>query len=277
MKEIVLDIDGTLLSDEKQISPKTKEALIQAQENGVKVILASGRPSKGMFHLAHELQMDKHDGLVISNNGAKVTDIQTGEVLFNQALPIDLAKNVLEHLKGFDVIPMINDDEYMYVNDVFAPNGMITFREKTSSIIQYESRGNGFLLQEREDLAAFADFSLNKILIAAQADYLAEHAEAIYAPFKETLNGAFSAPFYFEITDKGIDKAKALDVVNKKLGIEAKDVIAFGDAHNDASIIQYAGVGVAMGNAHDDMKEMADFVTLSNNEDGIAHALEKFL
>ena len=275
MKEIVLDIDGTLLNDQKQISPKTKQALIKAQENGIKVILASGRPTKAMVKFAKELEMDKHNGLLISYNGAKVTNIQTGEVLFNQVLPQELAVQVLEHLKKFNVIPMINDDEYMYVNNVFG--GMIRINGESFNIIQYESRGGDFLLQEKADLAEFAKSPLNKILIAGEAEYLANAAKEIYAPFKATLNGAFSAPFYFEITDKGIDKAKALEVVNQNLGIKPFEVISFGDAQNDTSIIKYAGVGVVMGNAKEDMKKIADFVTLSNNEEGIAYALEKYL
>lgn len=275
MKAIVLDIDGTLLNDEKVITPKTKQALISAQENGVKVMLASGRPTNGMVKLAKELQMDRHDGFLISYNGARVTDVQTGEILFDQSIPKALAQSVLETLTNYDLIPMINDDQYMYVNNVFG--GMIDVFGKPTNIIEYESRGGNFLLCEKENLVPFADFPLNKILVAGEADYLQSVADEIYEPFKDQLNGAFSAPFYFEFTDKGIDKAKALDVVNSSLGITANEVISFGDAQNDTSIINYAGIGVVMGNGTDDMKALADFVTASNNEDGIALALEKFL
>lgn len=275
IKEIVLDIDGTLLTSEKVISPATRDALVSAQENGVKVILASGRPTKGMMQHAKTLEMDKHDGLVVSYNGGRVTDVQTHEVLFDQPIPQTLVTQVLEHLKKFDVIPMVNDDEYMYVNNVFG--GMIDVFGNQSNIIEYESRGGNFLLCEKDDLAAFIKFPVNKILIAGEADYLKKVADEIYAPFKDQLNGAFSAPFYFEITDKGIDKAKALDIVNQKLGIKQEEVISFGDAQNDTSIINYAGTGVVMGNGTDEMKAIADFVTKSNDEDGIPFAMNKFM
>ncbi|MDR1605508.1 MAG: Cof-type HAD-IIB family hydrolase [Streptococcaceae bacterium] len=275
MKEIVLDIDGTLLNSDKVITPKTKSALIEAQESGIKVILASGRSTNGMLKFAKELQMAQYDGLLVAYNGARVTDVQTGEVLFDQSIPKGLAQSVLEKLKSYDLIPMINDDQYMYVNNVFG--GMIDVFGKQANIIEYESRGGNFLLCEQEDLAKFADFPLNKILVAGEADYLQAVADEIYAPFKAHLTGAFSAPFYFEFTAKGIDKAKALDVVNTRLGIEAKDVISFGDAQNDATIINYAGLGVVMGNGTEAMKASADFVTSSHDEDGIAVALAKFL
>ena len=229
IKAIVLDIDGTLLTSDKQISPVTKAALIKAQEQGIKVILASGRPTKGMYHLAEELQMNQYEGYLLSYNGATVTDCKTGEVLFNQAMSVETGQRILEHLKNFDVIPMINDDRFMYVNDVY--NNTLHLPDGDFNIIQYESRGGNFNLYEVDDLAAFADFPLNKILIAAQPAYLQEQHKNIYQPFEEIVTAAFSAPFYFEFTDKGIDKAKALGTVLPKLGIESAEVIAFGDGH----------------------------------------------
>lgn len=275
IKAIVLDMDGTLLNNDKEISEKTKEALIDAQKKGVKVILASGRPTKAMQAAAHELEMDKYEGFIVSYNGAMVTDCKTKEVLFNQAMSVETGQSILEHLKKFDLIPMINDDEFMYVNNVY--NNILHLPDREFDIIQYESRGGNFKLCEQEDLAAFADFPLNKILIAAQPEYLQENYVAIREPFIDTTHSAFSAPFYYEFTDKGIDKAKALDTVFPKMGILPENMISFGDGQNDRSIIEYAGVGVAMGNAVDELKELANDHTLSNDEDGIAVALKKYL
>jgi len=275
IKAIVLDIDGTLLNSKKKISEKTKQALINAQKKGVKVILASGRPTPGMFGLAEELEMTKYEGYLVSYNGARVTDCLTKGVIFNQAMAVETSQAILEHLKKFNVQPMIDKDDYLYVNDVY--NGMLDLTEGPFNIIQYESRGGNFKLCEIDDLAAFATFPINKILIAAQPDYLQEHAEAIHAPFDETVTAAFSAPFYFEFTDKGIDKAKALNAVFPEMGIHSYNMIAFGDGQNDRSIIEYAGIGVAMGNAVDELKAIADDVTLSCDEDGIAAGLEKYL
>lgn len=275
IKAIVLDIDGTLLTSNQVISEKTKKALIAAQANGIKVILASGRPTTGMLELAEQLDLPEYAGLLVSYNGSRVTDCLTKEVLFNQALDIETGQAILAHLKKFDVIPMIDKDEYLYVNDVY--NNLLHLPEGDFNIIEYEARGGNFNLCEIDDLAAFANFPINKILIAAQPDYLQKQVAAIFAPFSETVTAAFSAPFYFEFTAKGIDKAKALKAVFPALGISANNVIAFGDGQNDRSIIEYAGIGVAMGNAAEELKMLADDVTFSCDEDGIAASLEKYL
>ena len=275
IKAIVLDIDGTLLNTGKIISEKTKQALIAAQEEGINVILASGRPTTGMLELVEQLEMTKYEGFLVSYNGARVTDCLTKEVLFNQAVSIETGQAILEHLKNFDVIPMIDKEDYLYVNDVYS--GMLDLPDGAFNIIEYEARGGNFKLSEIDDLAAFATFPINKILIAAQPEYLQKIAPALHAPFDEIVTAAFSAPFYFEFTDKGIDKAKALNTVFPEMGIHSENIIAFGDGHNDRSIIEYAGIGVAMGNAVDALKEIADDVTLSCDEDGIAAGLEKYL
>ena len=275
IKAIVMDVDGTLTNDRKEITQKTKETLLNAQKQGILLILASGRPTTGLVGLGTELEMDKNNGLFISYNGSKVVNFQTGEDLFNEPLSVEDAKAVLEHMKKFDVRPMIDKGEYMYVNDVY--NCMIKFRGEDFNVIKYESRGGNYKLCEIDDLAAFVDYPLNKILTTSDPEYLEEHYLKIMEPFKDKLNCMFTAPFYFEFTAKNIDKAKALDTVLKPLNITADEVIAFGDGHNDISIVKYAGIGVAMENAVSDLKEIADEITLSNEQDGIAESLKKHI
>ncbi|MBC1544504.1 Cof-type HAD-IIB family hydrolase [Listeria cossartiae] len=272
---IILDIDGTLLNDDKKISAKTKEALITAQQNGVKLILASGRPTTGMHLYAEQLEMEKYHGLLVSYNGAKVVDCQTKEELFNQALTISEGKAVLEHMKNFEVKVMIDKDDYMYVNDVF--DCYVPYKGEEINIIQYESRGGNFKLCEKDDLAAFLDYRISKILTAGDPAYMQENYQAMMAPFKDSLNCVFTADFYFEFTAQGIDKAKALDTILTPLGIHPENIIAFGDGHNDITMVEYAGTGIAMSNAVPELKAAASSVTLSNNEDGIAHVLNSLI
>lgn len=276
LKAIVLDIDGTLLNDQKVITPRTRESLLRAQEAGVKLVLASGRPLPAMLKFSKELKMEHYHGLLLSNNGACVTDCATDEMLFSQSISEEIGAALLTHLEQFEVKPMIAHKDYMYVNNVY--DCMITAPpHDLRNIIEYESRSGDFKLCEVEHLADFVDFPLHKILIAGEPDYLAQHWQEIMQPFEGRINGFFSAPFYFEIADKGIDKAYALDKTLRSLGINAEQVISFGDGQNDASIIAYAGVGIAMGNAIDALKASANEITLSNNEDGIAHMLERYL
>lgn len=272
---IILDIDGTLLNDDKKISPETKKALITAQQNGVKLILASGRPTTGMHLYAEQLEMETYHGLLVSYNGAKVVDCQTKEELFNQTLTIAEGKAVLEHMKQFEVKVMIDKDDYMYVNNVY--DCYIPYKGEEINIIQYESRGGKFKLCEKEDLAAFLDYRINKILTAGDPDYMQKNYQAMMAPFKNTLNCVFTADFYFEFTAKNIDKAKALDTVLTPMGIHAENIIAFGDGHNDITMVKYAGTGIAMDNAVPELKAVANSITLSNNKDGIAHVLNNFI
>ena len=117
IKVIIMDIDGTLVNDEKVITPLTKETLLKAQEKGVRLILASGRPTSGLLKLAEELDMRNHHGLFVCFNGSKVVDCQSHETLYNHAISVEDSKAILEHLKNFKARPMFDKDEYMYVND----------------------------------------------------------------------------------------------------------------------------------------------------------------
>ena len=275
IKVIIMDVDGTLTNSKKVVTEKTKNALIKAQELGSILVLASGRPTSGLIDLAKELKMNEHNGLLVSFNGSKVINCETNKVLFNKTMSIEEGQSVLEHMKNFKVKPMIDKDDYMYVNNVF-DNEVINNGEPFN-IIEYEARGGKFKLCEKDDLAAFADYPLNKILTAGDPEYLEEHYKEMMEPFKDKLSCMFTAPFYFEFTAKGIDKAKALDSVLIPMGYKREEMIAFGDGHNDASMVKYAGVGVAMENAVEDLKAIANEITLSNEEDGIAYTLSKYI
>lgn len=274
IKVIIMDVDGTMVNNKKQITPKTKEALLRAEKAGVRLVIASGRPTPGLYRFARELQMDKYRGLLVSYNGAKVTACDTGNVLFNEALTVEQGKAVLHHMKNFDrVRPMIDLDDYLYVQNVY--DHMITWKGKPLNVIEYEARGGNFKLCEIDDLEEFADFPLNKILTASDPEYLQEHYQEMAEPFKDTLNCMFTSDFFFEFTAKGIDKAKALQSVLLPMGYTPEQMIAFGDAQNDSTMLKFVGTGVAMGNASDEVKALADEVTLTNEEDGIAVALAK--
>lgn len=275
IKVIIMDVDGTLFNSKKAITVETREALLRAQSNGIRLVLASGRPTKGLVRLGQELEMDKYDGLFVSYNGSKVINCNTMETLFNQPLSIKDGKSVLEHLKKFKVYPMIDRDDYMYVNDVFAKP--IHLNGQPISVIQDEARGGDYLLCEKVDLVDFLDYEVNKILTAGEPFYLLDNYREMMEPFKHTLNCVFTSAYYFEFTAKGIDKAKALDSVLKPMGYSREEMISFGDGMNDISMILYTGIGVAMGNAVQELKDKADYVTDTNNEDGIAQALYHYL
>jgi len=271
IKAILLDIDGTLTNDDKVITPRTREALLKAQDKGVVLVLASGRTATGLSRYAADLDLANHGGVLVCYNGAKSLNCQTGEVYFEQSLTVEQGKRVLEHMKQFDVAPVIDHDEYMYVNDAFFT---IQRNGEPWYIIEYEGHSNNYLLCEKRDLAATAEWPINKILNAGQPEYLQEHWREMAAPFEGELSSMFTAPHYFEFTPLGVDKVRALKDTFAVLGIDQSEVMSFGDAQNDLTMITWAQVGVAMGNAVDEVKAQADYVTGTNNEDGIADALE---
>jgi Cof subfamily protein (haloacid dehalogenase superfamily) len=264
-KLIALDIDGTLYNDAHEITPRTKEALIKAQEDGCILILASGRPTAGLVKIAKQLEMDKHHGLLLAYNGGAVTDCSTGDAIYSNAIPMETARQLLKHLEGFPVTPIVDDGFSIYTND---PEGFQ---------IPYESSSNNLEIKQVTNISDSISFSPAKVLIAAQPEVLKANTEELEVQFGDKLSFLLSSPIYLESTPKGVHKGDTLKKVCEILQLDQKDVIAFGDAQNDHSMIEFAGIGVVMGNGCDSLKEIADRITLTNNEDGIAAALEKLL
>ena len=274
IKMIFLDIDGTLTNDEKVITPKTREALLAAQEKGVKLAIASGRPGRGLYHWAEELDLVAHHGLFVCFNGASVLDSATKEELYSCSMSPEDAKAVIHHIRQFDVVPMIAKSHHMHTTDIYGAT--IDYKNHPFDVVRFEARSNGYLLCEHRDLEAWITEPVEKILTAGEPAYLRAHWEEMYAPFVDRLSGMFTSDYYFEYTAKGVDKGKAIEAVGKHLGILPEEMMAFGDADNDIAMLKYVGHGIAMGNAMDSVKAIADDVTLDNNHDGIAAALVKY-
>lgn len=264
-KLIALDLDGTLNNDEKVITPKTKQALIAAQEAGAIVALVSGRQAPGLEREARALELNKYHGMKISYNGGQIMDATTGEIIFRKAIPNDLAVRFLRHLeKWAELSPIVDDGEYIYTTD------------ETRHKVYDESLNNNLQVKIVPNIADAVTFSPVKILTAAPNEILVPHLKDISGGFEDEMSFVQSAPWFYEGTIKGVSKYSALEQAAKYLGISRAEVIAFGDAQNDMSMLDFAGYGVAMANACDELKAMADEVTLSNNDDGIAATLAKF-
>ncbi len=275
IKAILLDIDGTLTNHKKEITPLTKKALMDAQDLGIRLVIASGRPAKGIYQYGDQLDMENHHGLFVCYNGAKVIDCETKETYVDVTFSTDTAKKVLHHMKKFDVIPVVTSDTHMLVEDVY--HCMIKDGTREFNVIQYESRMNNYKLMEVDDLEKYVNTPQNKILTAGDSSYLLEHYQEMREPFEDELNMMFTSNFYYEFTAKGVDKGSALTIAMDKLGIQKEECIAFGDAENDISMLKYAGISVAMGNAQEAVKKIATLVTDDNEHDGIAKALYQYI
>ena len=265
IKLIALDLDGTLNDDQKQITPRTLAALLEAQRRGIRLALASARPSPGLFRERDILHMQEYGGILMSYNGGRIVDAATGKVLFETAMERSLAKDVLRRLEQLPVTPILDDGVRFYVTD---PEGYK---------VAYECQNNQMTCQQVDNLADFLCFSPVKILMSVLPEQLKAVQEQIAAWLPDELWVVQTAPFYLEIIPRSIHKGQGICDICRVLGIGTEEVVAFGDAENDIPMLKQAGTGVAMGNAPPAVKSAADLVTLSNNDDGIAFALVKLL
>lgn len=261
---VAMDLDGTLCNDEKVITPLTREALLTAQKEGTRLVLASARPAPGLFREAGVLSLENYGGILMSYNGGCITDAKTKEVLYKTGIETETMRGVLRMLREFPVTPILDDGEQFYVED------------KNGYKVEYECRNNCMTCTEVPSLAEFLNFSPVKVLMSVDPAAIRDVQQGIAERLPEGLTVVQTAPFYLEVIPRFINKGEGLRKVCELLSVPIEDTIAFGDAENDVPMLKTAGIGVAMGNAAEFVKKEADFVTLSNNEDGIACALKKF-
>ena len=264
-KLIAMDLDGTLNNDQKVITEKTKAALMAVQKEGIRLALASARPSPGLFKERDILRLQDHKGILMSYNGGRIVDAETGKVLFETSMDLEETKQVLRKLESLPVTPILDDGVQFYVAD------------KNGYKVDYECKNNNMVCSEVGNLAEFLNFAPIKILMSVQPEELPQVQKEIAAFLPESLTVVQTAAFYLEVIPKVINKGQGIRDICKVLGLSTEEVISFGDAANDIPMLREAGMGVAMGNAADPVKAAANMVTLSNNEDGIAAALEKLL
>ena len=263
-KLIAMDLDGTLNNDQKVITEKTKAALMAAQKQGIRLALASARPSPGLFKERDILRLQDYRGILMSYNGGRIVDAGTGKVLFETSMDLQETKQVLRRLESLPVTPILDDGVQFYVAD------------KKGYKVDYECKNNDMVCTEVEDLTKL-DFAPVKILMSVREAQLKETQARIAAVLPPELHVLQTAPFYLEVLPACIDKGQGLRDVCRLTGIPPEAAIAFGDAENDIPMLRAAGMGIAMGNASESAKAAADSITRSNNDDGIAAALEALL
>ena len=266
---IALDLDGTLLDSQLQIRPRTIEALQLAREQGVQVMIVTGRHHSAAYAYWHQLGLDLP---AICCNGAYIYDFKTGKALAGDPLPPTEARAFLKLARAYPVHLMVYTDTAMVHehDDVPLQEGMGDWAARLPENL-------------RPRLASVASFDE---LIESQAvvwKFLAvpDDTEAMEA----LLNEANTQGFYcvrsggnrIDISRAGNSKGKRLAEFIEQRGLSPDQVIAFGDQDNDREMLQLAGLGVAMGNAHEDVRASADWVTGPNDGDGIGDALQRFV
>ncbi len=265
MKIVVLDLDGTLTNSRKELSSRNRAALIELQRRGAKVVLASGRPTYGIVPLAEALELDEYGGYILAYNGGVIIDCSAGEEIYSNVLPSELIAPLYEGSKRFDTTILSYDAEY-----IVTENG-------ADKYVEIEAHLNKMKIKETDNFLEYFSAPLPKCLAVGDPAKVIELEADLKSQFGERMNIYRSEPFFLELVPLGIDKAQSLSVLLSKIGGAREDMIAFGDGFNDLSMIEYAGVGVAMANAQEEVKSKADVVALSNDEDGVADYIEREL
>lgn len=263
-KALVLDIDGTLTNSKKEITPATRQAIQELMKRGQKVILASGRPTPGMRRYEKELELDRYGGYLLSFNGAKIVDCYTGEILYQRILPLTFLPGLYRFAgeNGCGLITYLGSD----VISAFPPD----------QYVELEARINGLPVKEAGNFLEFVDFDINKCLMTAEPEKAALFEEQLRERYESRASIYRSEPFFIEIMPQNVNKAASLEKILPVLGVSREDTVCCGDGFNDISMIEYAGVGVAMGNAQQAVKDAADYVTATNDEDGLIQVIEKY-
>lgn len=264
-KLLVLDLDGTLTNTRKEVTEYTRTTLIRAQEQGLKIVLASGRPTYGIAPLANLLQLDRFEGYVLSYNGGEIIDWKTGELLYKNLLDPEVLPYLYQCACDNDFAIVTYDGEYVLTE---RPDDEYVLKEALLNVMKIKKVEN-FLKAVQHPIA--------KCLIVGEPTRLATLEKSMYEHLHDRMGVFRSEPYFLELVPKGIDKAQSLAVLLNEIGMTKEEMIAVGDGFNDLSMIKYAGMGVAMSNAQPIVKENADFITLSNEEDGVAYVVEKFV
>jgi Cof subfamily protein (haloacid dehalogenase superfamily) len=257
-KILVLDLDGTLTNGKKQITEHTREVLIQAQERGLKVVLASGRPTYGIVPIAEKLELNRFGGYILAYNGGNIINYATREVMYAKVLDPEVLPYLYSKAKENDFAIVTYEDQYVVTETPDDP------------YVQKEA------ILKVPDFLDAVTFPVEKCLIVGEETRLARLEKEMYEVLKGRMEVYRSEPYFLELVPKGIDKAQSLAVLLEEIGITREEMIACGDGFNDLSMIKFAGLGVAMDNAQPAVKEAADFITRSNDADGVAHVVERF-
>lgn len=265
IKLIALDLDGTLLTPEKTISDKTRNALIELQKQGIKLILASGRPTPGLFNEAKKLKMNEYYGYLLSYNGAALHVYDSMEVLHSQTLTRDQAHRIIEHGHKYSQMTMMTYNDHTLLCENVSAYRVLP-----------EAKMCRIGVEQVQNLHMAMSFDPYKFLFAIEPEKMNELEEEFKKPFEDELSMVLSMPYYMEVMNKGISKGKTLHKLLDILHLKPENLMAFGDGQNDLEMLKMAGTSVCMGNGDPLCKEIADFVTLRNDEDGIAHAIEHF-
>lgn len=258
-KLIVLDCDGTLLNKDKEITPFTVSILKKIASKGVRIVLASARPYYRLVPFLEKIGTNNCNHYTISFNGGLVKNNKGSDVLFSKKFEAEDIKKIVSYGKS------INSNIFLYSENAIISN---------YNDVEYKKKNpDANFITTDFDYLDFSEIGIYKIVFSNQPEVTMKIKSTFPIDLIRKFEITSSIPYFIEFVPKGVDKANAIEIISRKLKINRNNIIAFGDENNDIPMLKYAGFSVAMGNSPDEIKKIADYVTNSNNEDGVAKAL----
>ncbi len=262
-KMIVTDIDGTLVNDEHIIPEGNIKALKEASSKGMCVVLCSGRSKNSVMEITNELGLEQKHTYGAGYHGSVIFNSKTGEVIKNYKIEKTIIKKVLKLTKGFNFIFLIHDDGELY-----------TFKENEYTK-KYEERSGDVCTETTYEKL---NDMISKFIVMGTPEELEKFEKLIPKSMEDECMHFYSSKYLYEFTNKEASKGNALKFLSNKLGIDKKETIGCGDNFNDMTLVEEAGLGVAVSNAVDGLKKVANYVTDRNNSQGaIEEVLNKFV
>lgn len=262
-KFLILDIDGTLLNSSSQLTEATRNKLVSLQKNGYFLVLASGRPTASMIKTAKELHLDANESYIISFNGAVITRMSDEKELYRKALETSEQQAIIQYLQTNNLSVIAYDNNEIVVDKERENSDVEAYLTKLP--MRYDQE---FILNIKTPQLKFIGVGKPEDVTKCDLELKGKFGEKTYA--------TTSLPFFIEFMHREVSKGTAIQTLVNELGYSTEQVVACGDGNNDASMIEVAGVGVAMANATDYLKSLADEITLSNDEDGLIPIIDKY-
>ncbi len=283
-KLAAIDLDGTMLNQYGIVTQRTKQAIERAQQRGIEVIIASGRPMDSIKAIAEEIKSEKY---FISGNGAIIYDIQNDEIIY---------ENTLKKQKTLDIIKICEENSIYYniytekeiiaknlqCNVLYYHKENLNKEEKNKTHINIVENIYDYIVDRDEKVVKITICDNNQVIFNSIMRKLKEIEEievleVSHMSRKIIRQGSVEVPieyFYTEISAQNVDKWNAIEFLKEKMQIKTEEIVAIGDNVNDKKMIENAGLGIAMGESTPVIKNVANQITGSNNEDGVAQALE---
>lgn len=267
IKLVAIDLDGTLLNDHHEINQPVVDAIKAAREAGVYVVLSTGRPLSGTKNQLDVLELNQADDYIITYNGALVLNTKTWDIVSEHSLTREDYLEIDHLARLLDVHLHLADKKEMYTSNRDISPYTILESYLVNMPLHYRTP---------EEISAEKILPI-KMMMIDDPEILSAAFKKIPAEYFEKYTIVRSTPYFLEVLNPNASKGLALKELSEHLGIKQSEVMAIGDAENDLSMIEFAGTGIAMGNASETIKAAADYTVATNLEDGVKEAFERFV